>query len=145
MREILVKPELRGDELLGTILTEGQAANSLQEVFSLNSCQWGSTGIQVKPSHSSESGAVRAYPWREGAEVKIRCRLSPELRQAFADGARKMSVEFHALAEHRTKSGIRQIERCLLIGAALTRRPCYKDTNVEIRDNALNVDPVWYL
>ncbi|MYI70833.1 MAG: hypothetical protein F4103_19575 [Boseongicola sp. SB0673_bin_14] len=59
---------------------------------------------------------------------------SPELREAVEGGKRYMSVEFRALDESETDSGIREIARALLVGAAVVSSPSYRQTGAEIRD-----------
>ena len=44
------------------------------------------------------------------------------------------TVEFRALDESQTDSGIREIARALLVGAAVVRSPSYRQTAAEIRE-----------
>ncbi len=67
-------------------------------------------------------------------EIRIEARANDALRRAVdVDGRRFASVEFHALAEVRTRGGVREIERALLTGVALTDRPEYTQTSAEVR------------
>ena len=52
-----------------------------------------------------------------------------------------LSVEFHAVREHR-QGGRRVVTEARLDGAALTDDPSYPNTSVEVRDSASNRPPL---
>ena len=126
--------ELReSGRLHGLLITEGRASADRRELFVLGSCQFPSTGVQIRAAHESEAGAVRAFPYRNGNEILVNLEPSREIRNAVDAGAKYMSVEFKSLRESTTESGIREIERALIVGAAVVRDPSYRQTKAEIR------------
>ena len=68
--------------------------------------------------------------------IRIAVQATPNLRRAVTEGRTSMSVEFHALREHRTAGGVREIERALIDGAALTTpdKSEYHQTRAELRN-----------
>lgn len=131
--------ELRGDRLSAVILTEGRASESLRELFLNGSATWPTEGIKIRPAHLEEVGAVDAFPQRTGDQITVSCRASDELIKAINGGRNKMSIEFFPLKETRTGSGIREISKALITGAACVRRPAYRQTSAELRDHYRNV------
>lgn len=120
--------------LSATILTEGRAANSLRELFLLGACTWPTDGVLLRAAHLRDEGSQIVFPTRHNNEIHVNCTPTPEIRAAVENGARFMSVEFHALAETRTESGIREIARAMIVGAATVRNPVYKSTRAELRE-----------
>lgn len=137
---ITVPVELReSGRLHGVLLTEGRASSDRPnadrpELFVMGSVEWPSTGVRIRKKHLVDAGSVLAYPYREGAEIRVNVNPSTELREAVESGKRYMSVEFRALEEKTTDSGVREILRALLIGAAVVRTPSYRQTSAEIRE-----------
>ena len=82
----------------------------------------------------------RAIPTRSpNGEIRIAAPASPALVAAFNEGRKFLSIEFHALKETRSKSGVREIQSAFLPGAALTERPEYKQAGAEIRSTRRRV------
>ena len=139
MDQILILSDLELREsgrLHGLLLTEGRASSDRKELFLAGSVSWPSTGIRIRPRHLVDEGSVLAYPYRDGAdgaEIRVNVQPSTELREAVQSGAKSMSVEFRAVEESVTPSGIREIISALLVGAAVVRNPSYKQTAAEIR------------
>ena len=130
-----------GPKLHGVLLTEGRAASGGRaELFTPNSLDWPSEGIPIRREHL---GAVetRAVPTRAGVEIRIEAEATPAIFNAVSAGARFMSVEFHALSERRTASGIREITSALATGAIVTANPEYDTTAAEVRE--ADEVPLW--
>lgn len=131
---IYTEIELReSGRLHGLILTEGRASSDRRELFVPGALEWPSTGVRIRPAHMVDEGSVTAYPVRQGPEIRVSVHPTVELREAVESGKRFMSVEFRAIEESTTDSGIREISRALLIGAAVVERPSYQQTAAEIR------------
>lgn len=133
--------------LHGLLLTEGRASSDRKELFTLNSIQWAATGIRVRAAHMQDAGSVLAYPVRTGAEIRVNVAPSVEIIEAVQSGKSYMSIEFRALEESLTESGIREIASALLVGAAVVREPSYAQTGAEIRSREaiLNDNYLLYL
>ena len=133
---MLAELELRqeGRELVGVIVQEGRAATGGRaEVFSPNSVQWPADGIDILPEHRAES-EVKVIPERqEDGRISIRARATDALRQAYAEGRRYLSVEFHALREVRTQGGVREIQKAMVVSAAMVKNPEYNMAVAELR------------
>jgi len=141
---MIVPVENRAKRLHAVLIKEGRAADSLLEVFTPGALQWPSEGIVMRPRHGAEVGIVQAWPERRDGSIIVDIAPSEELLTRWKAGARNCSVEFHALAESRTRRGVRQIDRALLVGGALTSRPAYSDTPAEYRrDDALHQYMLW--
>ena len=129
--------ELRneGETLSGVILQEGRAAQFRREMFTLGAIEWPESGIDILPRHLAPSGTgVKAIPTRNtDGRIGIAVRASETLRQAYAEGRRFLSVEFHALNELTTAGGIREIRRALVLAAALVDKPEYAQATAELR------------
>ena len=125
----------REPELFGVMLTEGRAASGGRaEVFAPGSVSWPSEGVGISAGHDGET-EVRAHPVRgRDGKLTIRARATATLRQAVENGARFMSVEFHALQERRTQGGVREILGALVERAALVPNPEYDTTAAELRN-----------
>lgn len=130
--------ELRGEDsptLHGVIIAEGRAAaGGRAEVFAPGAVVWPLDGIGISTEHRAEPVA-RAVPERDQAsgEVRVTVPAGPEIRAAVAGGRRFMSVEFYALAERRTRAGVREIRRALVDQAALVTTPEYDQATAEVR------------
>ena len=135
--------ELRESEsgplLHGVLIQEGRAASVRPEVFAPLSLVWASDGIAIRAKHLGAEDS-RAVPTREAnGEIRIAAPASPALVAAFNEGRRFLSIEFHAVQETRSKSGIREIQRAFLPGAALVPDPEYLQTGAEIRSKRRRV------
>ena len=134
---MIVPLEIRDTgRLHGVILTEGRASADRKELFVSGAVQWKNTGILIRPSHLENRGAVTGFPYRNQNKIEININPSPEIRAAVEDGARFMSIEFRAIEESKTGSGIREITSALLVGAAVVKNPSYLQTSAEIRHRA---------
>ena len=130
-----------GPKLHGIILTEGRAsARTRAELFVAGSVDWPAAGIGIATKHLA-APETRAVPTRVGNEIHIEAPATPEIFRAVAAGAKFMSLEFHALAEQRTATGIREITSALVVGAIVTDSPEYQQTAAEVREAA--EVPLW--
>ena len=140
MRETLqslVPVELReatgGPQIVGCLIQEGRAASQRAEVFAPLSLIWAADGIALRSKHLGAEDA-RAIPTRSpNGEIRIAAPASPALVVAFNEGRKFLSIEFHALKETRSKSGVREIQQAFLPGAALVSSPEYVQAKVEVR------------
>jgi len=122
--------------LVGVILQEGRVARQRSEVFAPGSVLWPPDGIEIRTTHLGKA-ETRAIPVREdGGAIRISVPATPAIVQAVNAGKRAMSVEFHALREERTVAGVREIQRAVVDGAALTTpaKSEYAQTAAELRD-----------
>ena len=124
-----------GQELVGTVLTEGRAASGGRaEVFAPGSVSWDSRGIGIRTAHGA-SVESRAHPTRQSdGRLTIATRATQAISEAVAAGKRYMSVEFVALRERTTKAGVREVLEAFLRDAALTASPEYDSTAAEVRE-----------
>ena len=130
--------ELRESEgqrrLHGCLLQEGRVASTRAEVFAPGACQWPAEGVEIRTEHRGRSEA-RTLPTRQtDGSIVIDAAASPGMIAAVESGRRFMSVEFHALAETRNASDIREIQTALITAGALTDAPEYTQTSAELRD-----------
>lgn len=133
-----------GPMLRATIIQEGRAATGGRaEVFAPGAMHWPDDGIAIRTVHLGPEVA-RAVPTREAnGEIRIETPASSEIMRAVEqDGKRYASVEFHGEREHRTRGGVREIQRAMLTGAALVARPEYDMARAEVRARAL--PPRWW-
>ena len=122
-----------GPRLVGCLIQEGRAASTRAEVFAPRSLQWSADGIALRAKHLGEE-VQRAIPTREAdGEIRISTPASAAIVAAFDEGRRFLSIEFHALAETRSASGVREIQQAFLAGAALVENPEYLQTRAEVR------------
>ena len=140
MDALNVAVELRDSEsgpvLHGVILQEGRAGRRRRELFAPGSVAWPPEGIAIRTAHLGRTEAT-AIPVREATgEIRISAPATPAIVAAVKAGRNRMSVEFAALREARTESGIREIERAFVDGAALSADPEYQQTAAELRDAA---------
>ena len=138
MDALTIPVELRdtasGPILHGLILTEGRAGRRRAELFAPGSVQWPAEGIAIRTAHLAPM-EVRAVPVRgENGAISIAVAATPAIVSAVKAGRDRMSVEFAALRETLTESGIREIERAFVDGAALSSDPEYAQTAAELRD-----------
>ena len=81
--------------------------------------------MDILTVHRGKRLRRRAIPERlADGRITIKTPLTVGLREAWNDGKRFMSVEFFAI-EERTVSGIRSINRALLVAAAMVVKPEY--------------------
>ena len=104
-----------GPTLHGVILTEGRAARGDRraELFAPGAVIWPPDGIELRTVHLGRTEAT-AVPVRQGSEIHVSTPATPALAAAVRAGKDQMSCEFHALAETRTASGVREIERAVI-------------------------------
>ena len=125
-----------GPMLRGVLIQEGRAASERAEVFAPLSLVWASDGIALRAKHLGEE-AQRAIPIREpNGEIRIAAPASAAIVAAFNEGRRFLSIEFHALQETRSKSGVREIQQAFLPGAALVAEPEYSQATAEVRERS---------
>ena len=119
----------------GVILQEGRAAaGGRAELFVPGSVSWPESGISIRAAHRGAE-EVRAIPIREpDGTIRVSAVATPAIVEAVRAGRDSMSVEFFPLRENRTAGGVREIERALIDGAALTSDPEYKQTAAEVRN-----------
>ena len=128
--------ELRqnGRELVGVILQEGRAATGGRaEVFAPNSVEWLGEGIEIRTVHRG-APEVKAIPERQAdGRITIRAAATDAIRRAYAEGKKYLSVEFHPIRQMQTRAGVREIQRAVVIGAAMVANPEYNQAVAEIR------------
>ena len=137
MERITVPVECRasdsGPRLHGVIITEGRAAaGGRAELFAPGAVVWPAEGIGIGVQHHKAT-ETRTVPIRAGNEIRIEADATPALFAAVHGGARFMSLEFHALAEIRTRAGIREVTSALVTGAIVTADAEYAQTAAEVR------------
>ena len=138
--QYVVPVELRESEgqrrLHGCLLQEGRIASHRAELFAPGACQWPAEGVAILTEHRGQSEA-RTLPTRQpDGSIVIDAAASPGMIAAVESGRRFMSVEFHALAETRNASDIREIQAALIVAGALTDDPEYQQTSAELRDRS---------
>ena len=128
-----------GPTLHGVLIQEGRAASARAEVFAPLSLVWASDGIALRAKHLGLEDS-RAIPTREAnGEIRIAAPASAAIVAAFNEGRRFLSIEFHALQETRSTSGVREIQRAFLPGAALVSDPEYSQATAEVRSKRRRV------
>ena len=134
-----VRVRAQGDNLEGVILQEGRASalpvpeTGGAEVFVPGSVTWPSDGIGIRVGHDG-GVETRAYPHREAdGRIRIRAKATQAIKDAIAAGMEFMSVEYHALQERQTPSGVLEVLRALVDGAALTASPIHDTTSARLR------------
>ena len=131
--EIEIRQATDGPRLSGVLIQEGRAATTRAEIFAPGSLVWASDGIALRSKHLGAEDA-RAIPTRESnGEIRIAAPASAAIVAAFNEGRRFLSIEFHALKESRSESGVREIQNAFLPGAALVADPEYVQAVVEVR------------
>lgn len=131
-----------GGEFVGIVLVEGRASRDRRELFVPGAARWSSDGIAILDRHRGAELA-RAVPTRlADGSIEVRTPATKELRNAVNSGNRHMSIEFFPLAERRTASGIRELTRAFIDGAALVKSPSYEQTRAELRSRSHKVE-VW--
>ena len=136
-----VRESATGPMLHGVLIQEGRAASTRAEIFAPLSLVWASDGISIRAKHLGVEDA-RAVPTRQvNGEIRIAAPASAAIVAAYNEGRRFLSIEFHALKETRSKSGVREIQQAFLPGAALVADPEYMQATAEIR--ARNRRKVW--
>ena len=126
-----------GPQLHATIVQEGRASTGhRRELFTPGSVQWPAEGIGLLLRHHGEP-EVRAIPSRhDDGRIIVSTPATPALFRAVNEGKRFASVEFFALEERTTATGIREVLRALVTGATVTDSPEYDSTRAEIREDA---------
>ena len=57
-------------------------------------------------------------------------------------GAEYLSVEFHALREVRTQGGVREIQKAIVLAAAMVKTPEYNQAVAELRQSGQTLQAV---
>ena len=128
-----VRESATGPQIVGCLIQEGRVASVRAEVFAPNSLVWASDGIALRAKHLGAEDS-RAIPTREtNGEIRIAAPASAALVAAFNEGRKFLSIEFHAVQETRSKSGVREIQQAFLPGAALVSDPEYVQARAEVR------------
>ena len=128
-----------GPMLHGVLIQEGRAASVRAEVFAPLSLVWASDGISIRAKHLGAEDS-RAIPTRDSdGSIRIAAPASAAIVAAFNEGRRFLSIEFHAVQETRSKSGVSEIQQAFLPGAALVAEPEYKQAGAEIRSTQRRV------
>ena len=129
-----------GPMLRGVIVPEGRAATGGRaEVFAPGSVTWPPDGVAILDSHlGRELG--RAVPVRDpNGEIRIETKATPAMFEAVQSGRDKLSVEFFALRESRTRGGVREIGRALVDRVALVTSGEYAQAVAEVRSRRRKV------
>ena len=126
----------------------GAAGECGWETFAPGALHWPENGIRIDIEHGSSPARgrlsppiMRALPVEVDGEIRIESPLPDTtaardlaaLMRADPPAFTGASVEFRAERESRNAAGQRVIARALLVGAALTEAPSYRDTAVEVR------------
>ena len=134
-----VRESEAGPMLHGVLIQEGRAASVRAEVFAPGSLVWSSDGVAIRAKHLGAEDS-RAIPTREtNGEIRIAAPASPAIVAAFNEGRKFLSIEFHALQETRSTSGVREIQQAFLPGVALVSDPEYKQATAEVRSTRRRV------
>ena len=108
--QIEIREVKDGPMLHGILIQEGRAASARAEVFAPGSLQWSAEGIALRAKHLGVEDS-RAIPTRDSdGSIRIAAPASAAIVAAFNEGRRFLSIEFHALQETRSKSGVREIQ-----------------------------------
>ena len=108
-------------------------------MFAPGSVQWAVDGIDLLPKHLA-AVEVKAIPKRQAdGRISIRAAATDALKKAYAEGRRYLSVEFHSLREVRTRGGIREIQKAMVIAAAMVNKPEYNMARAEIRQGGFSL------
>ena len=124
-----------GDRLHATILTEGRAASGGRaEVFAPGGASWPATGIDLRVDHGTPPEIRGVLPVRgSGGAIQIAAKATAAVREAVQGGKRFASIEFIPQEERKTRGGVREVLKSLIIGAALTASPEFDSTAAELR------------
>ena len=137
--QIEIREVKDGPMLHGILIQEGRAASARAEVFAPGSLQWSAEGIALRAKHLGVEDS-RAIPTRDSdGSIRIAAPASAAIVAAFNEGRRFLSIEFHALQETRSKSGVREIQSAFLPGAALVSDPEYVQATAEVRSSRRRV------
>lgn len=140
--------ELRdaGEHLEGVVIQEGRMASARSEVFAPGSLRWPADGIEIRTVHRGPAVA-RTYPHRgTDGVISVRVPVNPEIRSAYDDGRRDLSIEFYALQETRNASRAREIQSALLTAAAMVEKGEYHQARgAEIRQKSATIGAIPWL
>ena len=140
-RDVEVRRE--AEELHAVLIQEGRASSGgRRELFTPGAIQW-RDGVDILAVHRGKV-ETRAIPERQAdGRITVVAALTDGLREAWNDGRRFMSVEFHALEERTVKSGIREVSKALVVAGAMVKKPEYDAAVAEVRDD-VDVDKELY-
>ena len=134
-----VRESETGPMLHGVLIQEGRAASVRAEVFAPGSLVWASDGVAIRAKHLGAEDS-RAIPTRDSdGSIRIAAPASAAILAAFNEGRKFLSIEFHAVQETRSASGLREIQQAFLPGAALVAEPEYKQATAEVRSTQRRV------
>lgn len=133
--ELEIRASDSGPRIRATLIQEGRASTgSRRELFTPGAAQWAAEGVELRTEHLGKA-ETRTVPTREtDGRIVIDAPATPALFAAVHAGKRFASVEFFALEERTTPTGIREVQRALVTGATVTDRPEYDSTAAEIRE-----------
>ena len=131
--EIEIREVAGRKRLEGTLIQEGRVGRVRAEVFAPNSIRWPGEGVGILVEHRSQP-EVLAMPVRlPDGRIQVSTRATEKMIQAVEGGKNGMSIEFHALQEHRNRSNVREIQSALVVNAALVANPEYGQGKAELR------------
>ena len=133
--EIEIREQAGREPMLHAVLIqEGRAASGgRSELFTPNSIEWPSEGVAIKTVHLGKTEVRGQVVRNRDGRLALTARATDNIRQAFADGKRFLSVEFRALQERTTLGGVREIQRAFVDSAALVLHPEYDVATAEVR------------
>lgn len=131
--EVEVREAATGRELRGVMIQEGRAASELRELFAPGSIKWPAEGVGVLTEHWGPVETRGQVVRHDDGRLELSAPATAPIRAAVASGKRYLSVEFHSLAETRTRGGIREITRARVDRAALVSDPEYVQAKAEVR------------
>ena len=145
--KLLVEVRFEQDEnrtspglLSGVLMPYGQRGRVRREVFEQGAFVWPSEGIIINSMHQDTAPILRATPFVEGKELRIRQPFpnttagrdaAENLKEGVYAG---LSVEFHSRRETRGAGNMRVIQAAELVGGALVTRPEYENAIAEVRN-----------
>ena len=153
--ELFIEVRFEDDEtraspglLVGTLMTYEERAGDRPELFADGSLEWRENGIIVNEQHNRAAPILRAVPFLEGREVRIRQPFpntqrgrdaATNLREGVFTG---LSVEFAVMSEG-LRGPLREIRKALLTGAALVDRASYSTSTAEVRQRTGRRRRMW--
>ena len=139
--ELEIRASDSGPRIRATLIQEGRASTgSRRELFTPGAVQWAAEGVELRTEHLGKA-ETRAVPSREAdGRIIIDAPATPALFAAVHAGKRFASVEFFALEERTTPTGVREVLRALVSGATVTDRPEYDSTSAELRERRSDLE-----
>lgn len=120
--------------LHGVMVREGRAATGGRaELFAPGSISTPAEGVGIQIGHHTKVETRAQAIRNRSGEVVVSGDATPAIVDAIANGARWLSVEFHALEERTTIGGVREILAAFVPRAALVSNPEYQHAAAEVR------------